>query len=125
MPASALEGLPDDYVAAHPVDDDGTVAIGTGYPDTNPFLTFSADRDARHAVHATFLDLGWPANDAHLGELLALRPPGTFGIVARQVIHYHAELNFPSTIHIGAGIARIGSKSYVRSEEHTSELQSH
>ena len=73
VPASALEGLPDDYVAAHPVDDDGTVAIGTGYPDTNPFLTFSADRDARHAVHATFLDLGWPANDAHLGELLALQ----------------------------------------------------
>lgn len=73
VPESALEGLPEDYREAHRADADGTVAIGTGYPDTNPFLTFSADRDARHAVHATFLDLGWPENDDVLGELLALR----------------------------------------------------
>ncbi|GAA4128577.1 M3 family metallopeptidase [Nocardioides fonticola] len=73
VPASALEGLPADYVEAHPVQEDGTVVIGTGYPDTNPFLTFSLDRDARHAVHATFLDLGWPGNDAVLAEMLRLR----------------------------------------------------
>ncbi|MBZ5733650.1 Zn-dependent oligopeptidase [Nocardioides sp. TRM66260-LWL] len=73
VPAAALDGLPDDYREAHPADADGTVEIGTDYPDTNPFLAFSTDREARHAVHATFLDLGWPANDAVLGELLDLR----------------------------------------------------
>lgn len=73
VPASALDGLPADYREAHPVREDGSVAIGTGYPDTNPFLTFSTDRDARHAVHTTFLNLGWPANDEILAEMLRLR----------------------------------------------------
>ena len=73
VPASALEGLPEDYVEAHPADEDGTVTITTGYPDTNPFLMFSRDRDARHAVMHTFLNIGWPANDRVLQDLLRVR----------------------------------------------------
>lgn len=73
VPASALAGLPDDYVEAHPVDEDGKVTITTGYPDTNPFLMFSADPKARHAVMHTFLDIGWPANDPVLHDLLRVR----------------------------------------------------
>ncbi|MSZ78291.1 MAG: peptidase M3, partial [Actinobacteria bacterium] len=69
----ALAGLPADYVEAHPVGDDGLVTITTGYPDTNPFMLFSTDAAARRAVISTFLDLGWPANDAVLAELLAVR----------------------------------------------------
>lgn len=73
VPASALEGLPADYVEAHPVDDDGTVAITTDYPDTHPFLTFSTDAEARRTVMGAFLDLAWPENDEVLQELLAVR----------------------------------------------------
>ena len=73
VPASALAGLPDDYVESHPVDEDGKVTITTGYPDTNPFLMFSADPRARHAVMHTFLDIGWPANDTVLHDLLRVR----------------------------------------------------
>ena len=73
VPAAALEGLPADYVEAHPADADGMVTITTGYPDTNPFLMFSRDREARHAVMHTFLDIGWPANDPVLHDLLAVR----------------------------------------------------
>ena len=73
VPAGALDGLPADYVAEHPVADDGTVAITTGYPDTHPFLAFSTDAAARRAVMTTFLNLGWPANDQVLKDLFAVR----------------------------------------------------
>ncbi|WP_068115217.1 M3 family metallopeptidase [Nocardioides dokdonensis] len=73
LPASALAGLPDDYVEAHPQAPDGTVTITTDYPDTHPFLTFSTDAEARHAVMSAFLDLAWPENDEVLRELLAVR----------------------------------------------------
>ncbi|WP_300601133.1 M3 family metallopeptidase, partial [uncultured Nocardioides sp.] len=73
VPVSALEGLPADYVESHPVAEDGTVTITTGYPDTNPFLMFSADREARHAVMHTFLNIGWPDNDPVLADLLKTR----------------------------------------------------
>lgn len=73
VPASALEGLPDDFVAAHPADADGRVAITTEYPDVHPFLTFSRDAEARRTVALEYFNLAWPENDAVLGDLLALR----------------------------------------------------
>ena len=45
VPASALTGLPDDYVTSHPADADGLVAITTDYPDVLPFLTFGSDAE--------------------------------------------------------------------------------
>ncbi len=73
VPASALAGLPDDWVADHPADGDGQVWLTSDYPDTMPFLTFSRDAEARRAVLRGHFDVGWPDNDAVLGELLASR----------------------------------------------------
>lgn len=73
VPASALDGMPEDWVADHPVDQDGQVTLTTDYPDTVPFMTFSADAAARRAVMTSFLNGGWPENDAVLGELLGVR----------------------------------------------------
>jgi thimet oligopeptidase len=73
LPAAALVGLPDDYVADHPADADGMVAITTEYPDVHPFLTFAVDADARTAVAREFLNLAWPDNDTVLAALLAVR----------------------------------------------------
>jgi thimet oligopeptidase len=73
VPASALAGLPDDFVDAHPVDDEGRVRITTEYPDVHPFLTHSRDADARRAVAMEYFNLAWPENDAVLGDLLRLR----------------------------------------------------
>jgi thimet oligopeptidase len=73
VPASALDGLPDDFVAAHPVDDQGTVRITTEYPDVHPFLTHSRDTAARRAVAMEYFNLAWPENDAVLHDLLQLR----------------------------------------------------
>jgi thimet oligopeptidase len=68
-----LDGMPEDYVAAHPAGPDGTVEITTTYPDVFPFLTFARDLEARRSLMTSFLARAWPANDAVLRELLELR----------------------------------------------------
>lgn len=73
VPASALDGMPEDFVAAHPADEAGLVTITTEYPDVHPFLTYSADGDARRAVAAEYFNLAWPENDEVLGDLLRVR----------------------------------------------------
>ncbi|GAB3261888.1 M3 family metallopeptidase [Alteromonas gracilis] len=73
VPAEALASLPADYREAHPAAADGMVEISTDYPDTHPFLAQCDDAAAREAVATTYLNLGWPDNDAVLAELLDLR----------------------------------------------------
>jgi thimet oligopeptidase len=73
VPAAALAGLPDDFVAAHAVDDTGSVRITTEYPDVHPFLTYSRDAEARRMVAMEYFNIAWPENDQVLGELLRLR----------------------------------------------------
>ena len=68
-----LAGLPQDWVEAHPVGDDGLVELSLEYPDVVPMLQFGTDRDARVAVHVAFNNRAWPVNDEVLAELLALR----------------------------------------------------
>ena len=68
-----LGGLPQDWVDAHPVGDDGLVELTLEYPDVVPMLTFATDRDARVTVCTAFNNRAWPANDDVLVELMALR----------------------------------------------------
>ncbi|HEY2298966.1 MAG TPA: M3 family metallopeptidase [Jatrophihabitans sp.] len=68
-----LDGLPADFIAAHPAGDDGLVTITTDYPDLIPFRTFAHDAAARHGLMVAFLSRGWPDNDAVLVEMLDLR----------------------------------------------------
>jgi thimet oligopeptidase len=68
-----LAGLPEDYRAAHPADDDGLVTITTDYPDLVPFMTFGADAAARRDLALAQNNVAWPANDQVLQELLAVR----------------------------------------------------
>lgn len=68
-----LEGLPDDYVKAHPPGPDGKVTITTDYPDFNPFRAHAEDAAARKALYLAFLNRGYPENDEVLRQLLAQR----------------------------------------------------
>ena len=96
VPASALEGLPADWVEDHPAVGD-EVTVTTEYPDTNPFLTFSVDREARRAVMTAFLNVAWPENADVLQELLELR-------------HEHATLlGYPDWPAYDAEVKMIGS----------------
>jgi thimet oligopeptidase len=42
-----LDGMPPDYVAAHPADANGKVHVSTNYPDLIPFMTYATDEAAR------------------------------------------------------------------------------
>jgi thimet oligopeptidase len=70
---ATLDGLPQDFVEAHPPGEDGLVTITTEYPDYVPFMTFCRDREARAALVHEFLNRAWPENDERLHELLELR----------------------------------------------------
>ncbi len=68
-----LKGLPPDYVKAHPAATDGKVTLTTDYPDYIPFMNYAEDLGARKDLYVTYLNRGWPKNDAPLKKLLALR----------------------------------------------------
>lgn len=71
--ATRLAGLPDDFLASHPEDDDGTVELTTEYPDYVPVMTFAEDRELREAMVRLFLNRAWPENDVTLRALLESR----------------------------------------------------
>ncbi|GAA3550050.1 M3 family metallopeptidase [Nocardioides daeguensis] len=68
-----LAGMPDDWLAAHPVDAEGMVTVTTDYPDSVPVRMFARDQDVRRQVTVAFLDRGWPTTEPLLTELFALR----------------------------------------------------
>jgi thimet oligopeptidase len=68
-----LAGLPEDFVAQHPVGDDGLVALSTDATDVMPVSSYATDRATRIALTAARADLAWPENDAVLAELLDVR----------------------------------------------------
>jgi thimet oligopeptidase len=70
---NALAGLPEDYVRAHPVGDDGRVAITTEYPDLVPLLTYATDAAAREQLWRLHRQRAFPANIDVLNRMLARR----------------------------------------------------
>jgi thimet oligopeptidase len=73
LPPSALDGLPDDYVRAHPADEDGMVRVTTDYPDYVPFVTYSTDADGREKLYRLFLNRAYPSNVDVLRGMLERR----------------------------------------------------
>ncbi|MGN6413480.1 M3 family metallopeptidase [Flexivirga sp.] len=73
VPPEALAGMPQDWLAAHPVGDDGLVTVTTDYPDAIPLITFCSDAATRMAMTLERLNVAWPANDEVLQRLLELR----------------------------------------------------
>ncbi len=68
-----LDGLPADYVQAHPAGANGLVTLSTDYPDALPMLTFANDAAARLELTNAMFDRGWPDNDDLVREMLDLR----------------------------------------------------
>ncbi len=68
-----LDGLPQDYRAAHPPGADGRVTITTDYPDLLPFRQYAHDGEARRALYLENASRAWPANEETLRRLLAVR----------------------------------------------------
>lgn len=70
---SALEGLPEDFVRAHPPHEDGQVRISTDFADSIPFMTYARDSAVRERLWREFNRRGYPLNIEVLGKMLELR----------------------------------------------------
>ncbi|GAA4816179.1 M3 family metallopeptidase [Nocardioides caeni] len=68
-----LDGLPADWLEAHPAEDDGLVTVTTDYPDAVPVRMFARDAGVRHDMTVAFLERGWPTTEPLLTEMFALR----------------------------------------------------
>src|SRR3954462_11293017 len=68
-----LAGMPEDWLAAHPADEDGLVTVTTDYPDSVPARMFVTDPSIRRQVTVAALERGPPANEPLLKELFELR----------------------------------------------------
>ncbi|GAA3819901.1 M3 family metallopeptidase [Nocardioides panacisoli] len=68
-----LEGMPADWLEAHPAEEDGLVTVTTDYPDAVPTRMFARDQDVRRDMSVAFLQRGWPTTEPLLQELFALR----------------------------------------------------
>jgi thimet oligopeptidase len=69
----AMAGMPEDWLAAHPADDEGLVTVTTDYPDAVPARMFVRDPAVRREVTVAFLERGYPQNEQLLKELFDLR----------------------------------------------------
>ena len=68
-----LDGLPPDYLAAHPADADGHVKITTDPPDAWPAEKFASDAQLRHDLFLAAESVAYPANGETLRALLTAR----------------------------------------------------
>lgn len=68
-----LDGLPADFIAAHPAGADGRVVISTDQPDLLPVLTYARSDALRERLYMANSTRATPENDAVLRELIALR----------------------------------------------------
>ncbi len=68
-----LDGLPQDYIDAHPADESGLVTITTDYPDLYPVMTYANSDDLRKALRLKARSRGYPANKELLEKLIQKR----------------------------------------------------
>jgi thimet oligopeptidase len=70
---SDLDGLPEDWIRAHPPRPDGKVAITTDNTDYVPFMTYARSGRAREALWRLYRLRGHPRNLEVLSRMLARR----------------------------------------------------
>ena len=80
----ALEGMPADYIAAHPPGPDGKIKITTSYPDAIPLIRYARRAEVRKRLQREFLDRAYPKNIDVLRKLLERRHE-----LARVLGHAH------------------------------------
>ena len=68
-----LEGLPADFIAAHPAQADGRIVVTTAYPDSQPVLAYARSSALRERMHRALYNRGYPQNLAVLQRMFAAR----------------------------------------------------
>src|SRR6185436_5799134 len=70
---AGLEGLPEDWIAAHPPEPDGSVILSTDPTDYQPFMKYARHRGHREALYRVYMLRGSPANLPVLERMIARR----------------------------------------------------
>jgi thimet oligopeptidase len=70
---SELDGLPEDFLARHPANADGTWTITTDQPDYSPVMRYAKSDRLRRELFLAYNQRGFPANKQLLLDLLATR----------------------------------------------------
>jgi thimet oligopeptidase len=68
-----LEGLPEDFIKAHPPNANGKVLLKTDNPEYGPFMSYSKSEPAREQFWKLYRQRAHPKNLAVLDEMLAKR----------------------------------------------------
>jgi thimet oligopeptidase len=71
--ASDLEGLPEDYLKAHPPAEDGTITLSTDFPDMQPLMTYAKNAEVRRLMFLAYQTRAYPQNEELLLNLLKTR----------------------------------------------------
>lgn len=68
-----LDGLPDDYIAAHKPDEQGKIFITTNYPDYFPVMQYAHNDSLRQKLYMEFRQQAYPENKVVLESLATKR----------------------------------------------------
>ena len=68
-----LAGLPEDYIAARPPNEDGKIVISTQYPDVLPFFEYAESDELRKEMLLLFRSRAYPQNEDVLRRLIEAR----------------------------------------------------
>lgn len=68
-----LDGLPEDYIARHKPDADGTYTLTTDEPDARPVMNFANSAAMRRRMFIAYTSRAYPQNTQVLKDLLAAR----------------------------------------------------
>ena len=71
--AADLEGLPDDYLKAHPPVEDGSITLSTDFPDMQPLMTYAKSATVRRLMFLAYHTRAYPQNKELLLGLLRVR----------------------------------------------------
>jgi thimet oligopeptidase len=68
-----LDGLPEDYIARHKPNADGTYTLNTDSPDSTPVFNFAKSADLRKRMYIAYNQRAYPKNVAVLKSILETR----------------------------------------------------
>ncbi len=68
-----LDGLPEDYIARHKPNPDGSYTLNTDAPDETPVMNFAKSPDLRKRMYLAYNQRAYPKNIAVLNSLLDAR----------------------------------------------------
>lgn len=71
--AAKLAGMPEDWMATHPADEDGFVAVSTNEADYLPIMSYADDPEVRRQVYVARQSRAASTNEEVLRKILALR----------------------------------------------------